>query len=79
VKAAQRVAGDISRRKKVKEKRPSPLLFPQPLKEIFAKSHLVLFLDSNKASLLTYIFCFDLTFNSSPKERKRKVNRDTQQ
>jgi hypothetical protein len=32
VKAAQRVAGDISRRKKVKEKRPSPLLCPKPLK-----------------------------------------------
>jgi hypothetical protein len=27
VQTAQRVAGDISRRKKVKEKRPSPLLF----------------------------------------------------
>ena len=27
VKTAQTVAGDISRRKKVKEKRPSPLLF----------------------------------------------------
>jgi hypothetical protein len=29
--AAETVAGDMSRRKKVKEKRPSPLLFPPPL------------------------------------------------
>ena len=28
VKAAQTVTGDISRRKKVKEKRPSPFLIP---------------------------------------------------
>jgi len=31
VKAAQGVAGDMSRRKKVKEKRPSPFLFYLPL------------------------------------------------
>jgi hypothetical protein len=28
------------------------------------------------ASLKTYFFLFDLAFNSSPKERKRKVFRD---